>query len=82
LILNELYLYMQIDKLEDIIINIFTGKYSEQETIEALAWGEKNNDVYLPLMQKHQPNYYINNNSGYPIMSCNIILDLKKVKRP
>ncbi len=64
--------------LEDVIVNLFTKKFTKKEIIDALAWGEKNTDVYYPLIKKHQPDYYIEGVMGKdcPIKSCTLIIDL------
>lgn len=64
-------------KLEDVIINLTNGKYSKREIIEALAWGEKNTEIYWPLMEKYQPKYYHKSSFDcIPILVFTIIKDL------
>lgn len=65
------------DKLADVIINLFTGKYEFEEICDTLAWGEKNGTIYFPLMKKHQPEYYYDNGSGTPILGFKLFRDLK-----
>ena len=61
--------------LEDVIQNLTTGKFTDREIIEALAFGEQNPKVYHPLMKKYQPKYYCEG-FGNPIQSFSLILDL------
>lgn len=63
------------EKLEDVIINLFSGKYTKKEIIATLTWGEHNTKIYYPLMQKHQPNYYCDVWEN-PIQSFTLIKDL------
>ncbi len=64
--------------LEDVLMNLFNDKYTKEEIIDTLAWGERNNDIYFPLVEKYQPDYYNHADPIFPVLSCTILLDLEK----
>ena len=48
----------QINLCEDIIKNLFTGKYDKQTILKNLAKLEFNKPIFTEFVKEHQPNYY------------------------
>lgn len=69
---------MNEEILKDILVELLTDKYTKKQKIDALAWGEKNTEVYWRLMKEYQPKYYVESPMfpDCPIQSFTLIKDL------
>ena len=65
----------EAELLEDVIKNLTNDKWSKKEITNSLAFGERNTEIYYPLMKKYQPKYYC---EGWdcPVQSFTLIKDL------
>ncbi len=65
----------EVELLEDVIKNLTNGKWSKKEITNSLSFGERNTELYYPLMKKYQPQYY---SEGWdcPVQSFTLVKDL------
>ena len=49
---------MDAETLKDVLINLRNEKYSKKEILEGMAWGERNTDIFFPLLKEFRPEYY------------------------
>jgi hypothetical protein len=64
-------------EIKDVILHLFTEKYTKKEKLEVLSFLEQKENLELchSLFKKHWPQYYIEGDSS-PIMKFNLLKDL------
>lgn len=67
----------EIELLEDVLINLFTKKYTKMQKLKSLAYAELNLDKAIPLFEQHQPDYIYYDFGVHRIMSCTLIKELQ-----
>lgn len=67
---------MNNEKAEEVVSRLFSGKYSREEILDALAYCEHDNDFYFSLIKKYHPKYY-KEGFGFPVLIQTMLKDLK-----